>query len=454
MADPIKNETLTNEELQVKNILNDRDKFNDYMRVKTAITTADYLNGGEMNPEQQKQFDTFIRGSSDLMGVADIVYVNQSKGNIPRLFIGEVITESATEGTDSGNTSKPILGELNYECKKVRTAADVTTEFLVNNVEGENFRETLMGMFGTAFGNDLSKLAVRGDTVAGSGLFLNNDGFKVLSNSSHLIDAEGAEISSSIYHAAYKRLPSEYRTNKSALRWLMNSALSIDWVEVLGARATSAGDMAVGGAAVKPLGIPIVDINEIPDDESVAYTSANKGTHKGTVAGPWVLSSTNNVFKIQVTTGGAAGVAQTITVTAGTYEATQLAAFLNAAMAAASEPEVFDTDGHGHLRVTAVTTGVTSNVDVQAVANSMYTTVGMTAATYAGHAAGSNTVPQGTYMWLCDPRNFVVIIRRGPRISFEYKPRTDKWEYTMYNEADFLIRRPGAVVRVDNLKIK
>lgn len=433
----------------------DKGKFNDYMRIKTAITTADYLNGGELNPEQEKTFDTFIRGSSDLLANADIKYVTQSKGNIPRLFIGETITEAASEATDSGNTAKPILGELNYETKKVRTAADVSTEFLVNNIEGESFRETLMSTFGTAFGNDISKLAVRGDTTSGDALYVSNDGFYKLSNSCHIIDVAGAEISSSIYHAAYKRLPNEYRMNKSALRWMMNGSIEVDWIEVLGARATSGGDAAVAGAAIRPLGIPILSVNEIQDDLSVAYTSATKGTHKGTVGGPFIVTAgVNDKFKVQVTTGGVAGVATTITITAGVYEATQLAAFLNAAMAAAVEPEVFDTDGNGHLRVTATLTGATSGVEIQANANSIYATVGMTAANYVGAAAGANTVSMGSYMWLTDPKNFVVVIRKGPRISFEYKPRTDKWEYTMYNEVDFLIRRPGAVVRIDNLKVK
>lgn len=433
----------------------DKAQFNDYMRIKTAITTADYLNGGELNPEQEKTFDKFIRGSSDLLANAEIKYVNQSKGNIPRLFIGETISEAATEATDSSNTSKPIFGELNYETKKIRTAADVSTEFLVNNIEGDNFRETLMSTFGMAFGNDLSKLAVRGDTTSSDALYVSNDGFYKLSNSCHIIDVEGAEISSSIYHAAYKRLPNEYRMNKSALRWMMNGSIEVDWLEVLGARATAGGDAAVAGAAIRPLGIPILTINEIQDDLDVDYTSATKGTHKGTLGGPFVVTAaTNDAFKIQVTTGGVAGAATTITITAGVYEATQLAAFLNDAMATAGEPEVFDTDGNGHLRVTAVTSGTTSNVDIQAVAHSIFATVGMTAATYAGAAAGSNTVPMGSYLWLTDPKNFVVVIRKGPRISFEYKPRTDKWEYTMYNEADFLIRRPGACVRIDNLKVK
>lgn len=446
---------ITEKDREVKDQMVDKSKFNDYMRIKTAITTADYLNGGELNPEQEKQFDQFIRGSSDLLANAEIKYVNQSKGNIPRLFIGEVISEAATEATDSGNTAKPIFGEINFDCKKIRTAADVSTEFLVNNIEGEGFKTTLMSTFGKAFGNDLSKLAVRGDILSAHPLYQSNDGFYKLSNNCHIVDAEGAEISSSIYHAAYKRLPNEYRMNKSALRWMMNGSIEVDWLEVLGARATSGGDAAVAGAAIRPLGIPIVAVNEIQDDLTVSYTSATKGTHKGTIAGPFIVTTgVNDTFKVQVTVGGVAGVATTITITAGVYEATELAAFLNAAMVTAGEPEVFDTDGNGHLRVTATLTGATSNVDVQAVANSIYATVGMTAGNYVGAAAGANTVPMGSYMWLTDPKNFVVVIRKGPRISFEYKPRTDKWEYTMYNEADFIIRHPGACVRVDNLKVK
>ena len=66
----------------------------------------------------------------------------------------------------------------------------------------------------------------------------------------------------------FRNLPAKYRrgANKAALRWMMSSLQKSKWDEVLTDRLTSAGDAVLGGADLKPLGIPMLEVPSFPED--------------------------------------------------------------------------------------------------------------------------------------------------------------------------------------------
>ena len=184
-------------------------------------------------------------------------------------------------------------------------------------------------------------------------------------------------------------------------------------------------------------------INYVAEEEGSAWRNT------ATVAGAYTLTSTSNTIKIDIDNAGA----NALTITAGTYRAVELAAAINAALVALAEPAVCTVDPTGHLVFTSPTTGAASEIDIQANANNMYTVVGLTVAAVAGAAAGTNTVPQGTYMWLTAPRNFWVGLLGNLRIYWEYVARSDLWELTIYSESIAHLRDPDACIRVDDITL-
>ncbi|MBT8348262.1 MAG: hypothetical protein HKP62_02300, partial [Sulfurovum sp.] len=118
-----------------------------------------------------------------------------------------------------------------------------------------------------------------------------------------------------------------------------------------------------------------------------------------------------------------------------------------------AQPEAVSTDGHGRIVISSPTTGAASEVEIQAVANDCYTTLGLTAAVTSGAAAGSNSINYGTYMLLTNPMNFRVYVLDNFRTYWEYKPRSDRWEFTFHHYMQPHILWPMACVRAENIKI-
>jgi hypothetical protein len=230
----------------------------------------------------------------------------------------------------------------------------------------------------------------------------------------------------------------------------MNSVLQDDYIEVLGNRATALGDVNAqnSGMLSRAIGIPILTVDEIKDNYAVDYASATHAEVVGTEQEMFTITTgSNDTLKIDIDGTGV----ETITISAGTYTANELAAEINDEFS--SLPEVTQTDGFGRIKWVSPTTGASSEIDIQAVANDCYTTLGLTVATTNGSAAGSNSIDYGTYMFLSRPENFRVYVHEDFRTSWEYQPRDDVWEFTFHHYMQPLIVQPKGLVRAEGIKL-
>lgn len=84
--------------------------------------------------------------------------------------------------------------------------------------------------------------------------------------------------------------------------------------------------------------------------------------------------------------------------------------------------------------IKAPTTGAASAVVIAGGGSSCLTEIGLTAATTNGANSGG-TVPQGTYLRLCNPNARVFAMNRaGTRIFPYFWPRNDRLEVVKYDE--------------------
>ena len=86
------------------------------------------------------------------------------------------------------------------------------------------------------------------------------DGFSLLADAGHVVDAAAANIGLSVFSQAIRAMPTKFRRNKSKLRWFMSPDLHQLYMEKLSTRATMLGDAAAGGAEHGPFGIPVVSV--------------------------------------------------------------------------------------------------------------------------------------------------------------------------------------------------
>lgn len=417
--------------------------------INKALETSSFLNGGRLNRKQQAVYEEYIRGTGDMMENIDLRFTDRLRGQIDKMGFGSHVLYSHSENTNFTDTEEPAFKKDEYSLQKLTGAFDISYEAMVENIEKENFRSHLINSFLEKAAYDVSEVAVNGDTTSSDSLLDAMNGFYKLSDSGHIYDAGGAEISRSVFHKAFRTMPREFRRKRN-LRWFMNSVLQDDYVEVLGNRATALGDVNAtsSGVIAKAIGIPVVTVDEIRDDYSVDYSSATHAVVTGTERGWFTITTgTNDKLKIDIDNTGV----ETITIPSGTYSAVELAATINDEFS--SLPTCVQTDGDGHIQFWSPTTGSSSEIDIQANADDCYTTLGLTVATTTGSAAGSNTIDYGTYMFLTQPDNFRVYVHEDFRTSWEYKPRYDKWEFTFHHYMQPVIVWPESLVRAEGIKL-
>jgi len=240
----------------------------------SKITTTDLDNGGLMLPEQFERFVDLTVDQSVLLKMVRVERRSKPKGEIDKLNIGQPVTESAAENTDTGNVYNPTFSKVEYAVKKVRSAFDLSTEALSENIEGAAFRETLMNSFAKRIATDLELLAIQGDTTtyAADGTALGRllkrlDGWYVQTNSGcHYVDAKGQPVSKDLFSKMIKALPVKYRQAYGDLRFFCSPTVYQDFVDTLSDRATALGDTALSGASpVTVYGIPLVPVPMIPE---------------------------------------------------------------------------------------------------------------------------------------------------------------------------------------------
>jgi len=246
----------------------------DNQKLIQKVTTDDLSAGGLMLPEQFDRFVDLTIDESVMLKMVRTERRTKPRGEIDKLNIGQPVTESAAENADTGNTYNPAFSKVEYTVKKVRSAFDLSTEALDENIEGENFRETIMNSFAKRISTDLELLAIQGDatTYASDNSVLGRllkrlDGWYVQTNSGcHYVDAGGAPVSKELFSGMIKALPTKYRQAYSDLRFFVSPTVYQDFVDSLSERATALGDNALSGRApVTVYGIPVVAVPMIPE---------------------------------------------------------------------------------------------------------------------------------------------------------------------------------------------
>ena len=59
----------------------------------------------------------------------------------------------------------------------------------------------------------------------------------------------------------------------------------------------------------------------------------------------------------------------------------------------------------------------------------------------------------GSFIWLCDPKNFIFVVQRDFKAEWERQPRSDTDELTIHMRTDFLVENTSAVVKATDVSV-
>lgn len=449
--------------------------MNNQQMIEKSINTGDLISGGLLNPAQQQQFIVLLKRFSVLLPQVRFVRMPRPMLDVDKLWVGEPITESADEAVDTGNLARAKFQRVTLTAKKVRSAWNITTEVLQGNIEQNDFEVTVMNAMIERIATDLEDLAINGDTTTAgidprARLLRRLDGWGLQTNDgAHLINMGGSTIQKGMFAQSLRRMPKQYK-NDPNLKWLVSDSIAVDWQDVVGSRATILGDAALQGAEMAPLGRPMIRVPLIEDEQPITVSSAIPAELLGIQFGPFEITAANDTLNLNLDAVGAVA----IVLPHGTLETTRIAKAINDAISTNAlyiatgrdYSAVARDDRMGRLRLDSPVVGALSSIALNPVATTSqaYTTLGLIAGTpvgpvwpaapvtITGAAAGTNTVPEGSFMWLMNPRNLIWGILDGTRIFTEFNKNTDQIETIVYNQIDAKIENVDAIVKVENVR--
>jgi len=427
--------------------------INEQEQILKSIDTSDFGNGGLLNPKRQNQFTKYIRENGKMLNLVRFEQLNQTQMVLDHLYIGEPVTHAVEEEDPTAYLARPSTNQLHIQTKKLKSSWNITTEVLVDNIEQAGFEQAMMDGMTRRISTDIELLAIQGNETAYAGatdvygrLLKRQDGWDALTNNSHILDCGGATIQKGIFAEMVRSMPQQYLQDPD-LRWFVSKSIAIDWMDLLADRGTGIGDSALNGNSVAPYGIPLVTVPLIPDNKPLSTKSGVAAKVIGTRQDVFEITTGVN-DKLSIAIDG--GSAVTVTLPQGAFRVGYIAQFINAAAGLAG---VATDDTFGRIVLTSPTVGSSSRVVLGTITNDAYSTLGLSVGTTSGSATGSTgSTPEGTFIWLANPKNFIAVLRGNTRIYTQFNKDYDRLETVVYNEVDFAIENDDAIVKAVNVR--
>lgn len=254
---------------------------------KGAITSAGTLQaegaGGFLSPEQARKFISYMVDNSAIMKDIRVETMAAPEKQLDLMLIGSRLIRKATEATEPSELAGVNIRRKELRSVKVRLSADISTDFLEDNIEGTDAKERIARELAMQFSNDIADLFINGDTAAtgtdASFLTIGDGILKQAKTSSdtHKFDLTGkSDYSGVIFPGMLALMPNQFKRNKSDMRFYCSSNVSEAYIRSVATRATDLGDDALTtGRAVKYLGIQLFPVEYLPDDVIILTNKNN-----------------------------------------------------------------------------------------------------------------------------------------------------------------------------------
>jgi hypothetical protein len=288
--------------------------------IEKAIVATDALAAaGKLNPEQSDRFIDLVVDVTGLSGQVRIARFRADELEIDKINVGARVAlpkaeASATSVRRGIKTSKVKLNPQN-----VVVPFEISSDFRLENIEGEAVEDTIIRMMATQMANDLEELYIDGNKLGparfeadlledGSATQVVKDsyiglvdGWLKLAASAHVVDAQGANIQSSIFSKAINEMPDKWKRVRRNMKFFISTDHEQNYRQTVSSRATAAGDVALSTTQnLTPFGIELVPLPLLQSTPRVVEHT----TLAGLVAFQLAHKNVSNVIVSLQTLGG------------------------------------------------------------------------------------------------------------------------------------------------------
>lgn len=221
---------------------------------KADLLAADLkASGGTLLPEQQRRFLRKVVEEPTLLNLIRTETMQSDTLIISKIGLGEQFLYPAVPNTRLAvdKRTSPDTSKMEFPSVEVQGELLIPYEALEDNIEGDNFVQTVLDLAAQRASIDLERLLIQGDTASSDPFLALQDG--VLKRiTTHVVDANGFELSVPVTQAMLLALPHRYRQNRASLRWIVAPDDQERLIAKIAGRQTILGDgMLTGDAPLK-----------------------------------------------------------------------------------------------------------------------------------------------------------------------------------------------------------
>jgi HK97 family phage major capsid protein len=237
---------------------------------KADLALQDLVTGGGyLQPEQSMKFMRLLVKQSKLLAMTTVRPMKAPKAQVSQVKFGTRVLRPGQENValTLAQRSKPDFKKVELDAELFKAEVHLTDEVLEDNIEAGDFRQTVMELLTDAIARDMEELVINGDTASVDPFLATLDGI-LKQSTSNVVDANGAALSKDFLDDLLRVLPSEYRNDKTALRFLCAVDSEQDYRSTLAERATAAGDRFLEESPpVMYSGVPLAPIPLWPETQ-------------------------------------------------------------------------------------------------------------------------------------------------------------------------------------------
>lgn len=270
---------------------------NEEILEKATITTQDIVSAGRLNDAQADRFIDFVIDVTGLKDRVRVVRFRNDKLDIDKIGVGKRVALPKKEAIDPALRRKASFTKITLQPEEIMVPWEISDDFLLENLEGEQVEDTIMRLMATQLSNDLEELdiqgeklgplALEGDLVDGGSntevivdTYLKlQDGWLKRAGQSHIVDHDGQNISHQVFSDMIVEMPSKFKRNKRNLKFFASDTTEQLFRNNLAARATGLGDSAATSEInLMPFGIELVPLALLPQTPLVTEHLTLDGT--------------------------------------------------------------------------------------------------------------------------------------------------------------------------------
>lgn len=229
-----------------------------------SITRAD-LGKAVLNRTKQQRFVRTVSESTPMLDQARRIDMTSHTHDIDRIAFTERILYTAKEGEEGSQQSKPDFSTNSLESVEVMAIVGITDSSLEDNIEKENFEDTLIDLIADRVGVDLEELFINGDKDSSDPFLAQIDGWlKLSANEVTAEDFDPTDVED-MFDAMLQAVPKKYLRNRSEWVYYVHWDIEDAYRNVLRKRGTGLGDAAQTTAQqLSYKGIRVQDCSNMP----------------------------------------------------------------------------------------------------------------------------------------------------------------------------------------------